>query len=530
MTCLVRAASLALVFAGSLVEPAFAVTLNLAQTPQTIYSYPTAFGTLDPLAVGDCFEGLVAEDAAGEAIPGQAASWQISPDGLTYTFALRDGIAWSDSTPVVAADFLAAFQWLFDPINAVEYAYLQFPIRNAQAIASGSAAIDQLGVAVLDPQRLQITLERPTPYFLQTLTHSTAYPLPSTRLAEHGMAWLAPENVVCNGPFAIVAQEGAHTRAIKSPNYYGRNEVAVDEVNYYSIDDIPDGLKRFKAGELDVFYDLPVSANAWIDENVPDRSSVVPFLGVSYYSINHDKAPFDNLALRRALSMAIDRTRIDPQGVKSTAVAAYGLVPQGTANYAGVGLYLPDWAAWPYEQRVAEAAAVMAGLGYTAETPLTLQIRYSTNPTDLHQTIARDIAEMWTRIGVKAELFGAEPTQHFAALRTGDFDVGRSTWILDFSDPSNVLELMGTASEFNSGRYANPAVDQLLAEASAELDLDDRAAILAEAERLAIEDVAVIPLNWVVVRNLFAEGIEGMVDNAKNVHRTRWLKKHSPGG
>ena len=517
-----------MVCAGSLVEPAFAVTLNFAHTPQTIYSYPTAFGTLDPIAVGDCLEGLVAEDAAGDAVPGQAASWQISSDGLVYTFALRDGIAWSDGTPVVAADFLAAFQWLFDPVNAVEYAYLQFPILNAAAIAGGSASIDELGVAVLDDHTLQITLERPTPYFLQTLTHSTAYPLPSARLAEHGASWLTRENVVCNGPFSIVEQDGAHTRAIKSPTYYGRDDISADAVNYYSLDDIPEGLERFKAGELDVFYDLPVSANAWIDENVPDQSSVVPFLGVSYYSINHATPPFDNLAVRQAMSMAIDRVRIDPQGVKSPAVAAYGLVPQGTANYAGIEPYLPEWADWPYEQRVAEAAAVMAQLGYTPETPLTLQIRYSANPTDLHQTIARDIAEMWARIGIRAELFGAEPTQHFAALRTGDFDVGRSTWILDFSDPSNILDLMGSASEFNAGHYDNPAIDQLLAEASAELDLAARAALLAQTERLAIDDVAVIPLNWIVVRNLVADDILGIVDNAKNVHRTRWLSKREP--
>lgn len=527
MTCLVRAASLALVCAGSLVEPAFAATLNLAQTPQTIYSYPTAFGVLDPFAVGDCFEGLVAEDAAGDAIPGQAASWQISSDGLVYTFVLRHGIAWSDGTPVVAADFLAAFQWLFDPVNAIEYAYLQFPIRNAEAITTGSATMDQLGVAILDQHRLQVTLERPTPYFLQTLTHSTAYPLPSARLAERGTSWLAPENIICNGPFSIVEQDETHTKAIKSPTYYGRDEVAIDEVNYYSIDDIADGLERFKAGELDVFFDLPVSANAWIDENVPDQSSVVPFLGVSYYSINHGKPPFDNLALRQALSMAIDRTRIDPQGVKSAAVAAYGLVPQGTANFAGMKAYHPEWADWSYEQRLAEATATMERLGYTPETPLTLQIRYSTNPTDLHQTIARDIAEMWARIGVKAELFGAEPAQHMTALHTGDFDVGRATWILDYSDPSNILDLLSQASEFNTGRYVNPAVDQLLAEAQAELDLGARAAILAEVERLVVDDVAVIPLNWVVVRNLVADGIDGIVDNAKNVHRTRWLAKRT---
>ncbi len=525
MTSIVRAAALALGIAGSLVEPAFAVTLNLAHTPETIYVYPTAFGLLDPIAVGDCFEGLLAEDARGDAIPGQAASWTVSPDGTVYTFALRDGINWSDGKPVVAADFLVAFQWLFDPANGVDYAYLHFPILNAAAIAAGSMDMDQLGVVVVDDRTLQITLEQPTPYFLQTLTHSTAYPLPSARLAEFGQQWLSPETTVCNGPFVITGQEGESTTAIRSESYYGHADIAIESVTYFAFADVPAGLERFKTGEIDMFYDVPASANQWVEQNVPDLSQVVPFLGLSYYVINLDKPPFDNLDIRRALSMAIDRTKLDPQGVKSPEVPAYGLVPEGTANASALSPYRPDWADWSLDRRIEEAVGIMARLGYTADNPLKLQIRYSTSTTDAHQIIARDIAAMWSSIGVNASLFSADFTAHHDALRAGDFDIGRSTWILDFSDPSNILELFGSTSEFNVGLYANPDYDALLADAAREPDLTRRAGILAEAERLAVDDVAVIPLSWVVVRNLVADDVTGLVDNAKNVHRTRWLAK-----
>lgn len=525
LTCLVRAISLALVLAGPSAGPAFAVTLNLAQGG---YAYPTAFGKLDPIAVGDCFEGLVAEDAKGDAIPGQASSWTISPDGLVYTFTLRDDIMWADGEPVIAADFLANFQWLFDPVNAVEYGYLQFPIRNAAAIASGTMSMDQLGVTVLDERTLQITLERPTPYFLQALTHSTAYPLPSSKLVENGADWLVPANVICNGPFAIVEQDGKRVRSVKSETYYDRNNVAVDQVNYYVIGDIADGLARVKAGQIDVFYNLPASADAWIDEHALMQSNIVPSLGVTYYAINIEKPPFDNVALRRALSMALDRDSIDPRRAQSANFAAYGLVPKGTANYADTEPYQPDWAAWSYQQRVATAAAAMATLGYTPENPLTLQIRYGTNSSESQQRIARNVASMWSRIGVKAELLRADPTEHFSALRTGDFDIGPSTWVLDYSDPHNVLEILTTGSEFNVGRYNNPAFEQLLADAAVEQDLEKRAALLASAEWLALDDVAVIPLNWVMVRNLVSDNVSGIVDNAKNVHRTRWLAKRMP--
>jgi oligopeptide transport system substrate-binding protein len=509
--------------AGSLVEPAFAVTLNLAHSPETIHAYPTAFGMLDPIAAGDCFEGLIAEDAAGDAIPGQAASWTISPDGLVYTFALRTDIAWSHGEPVVAADFLAAFQWLFDPVNAVDYAYLQFPIRNAAAIAAGTLQMDDLGVAALDDRTLQITLERPTPYFLQTLTHSTAYPVPSARLAAFGRQWFEPENVVCNGPYTITEQGEGTTRAVRSETYYGRDEIAVDAVNYFAFPDVLPGLERFKSGEIDMFYDVPASANHWVEQNVGELSEIVPFLGLSYYAINLDRPPFDDPAIRRALSMAIDRTRLDPQGVNSPEVPAYGLVPKGTANASDLSPYRPAWANLPYARRVEEAAAAMAQLGYTRDNPLKLQIRYSTSSSDAHQTMARDVAAMWAQIGVAASLFSAEFTAHYDALRAGDFDVGRSTWILDFSDPSNILELMGSRSDLNVGLYTNPAFDDLLSEAAQELDLSRRANLLAEAERLAVDDVAVIPLTWVIVRNLIADDVAGVVSNAKNVHRTRWV-------
>ncbi len=519
-----RAVSLALVLAGPIAPSAYAVTLNLAQGS---YAYPTAFGKLDPIAMGDCFEGLVAEDARGDAIPGQAASWTISPDGLVYTFTLRDNVFWASGEPVIAADFLANFQWLFDPVNAVEYGYLQFPIRNAAAIAVGAMPMDQLGVTVLNDRTLRIALERPTPYFLQALTHSTAYPLPSTRLAANGPDWLVPQNVVCNGPFSIVAQDEELVQAVKSETYYDRDSVTVDQVNYYFISDLADGLARFKAGEIDVIYSLPASANALINEHVSLQSNVVPSLGVTYYAINLEKPPFDNIAIRSALSMAIDRRAIDAQGAPLIDFVAYGLVPRGTANYAGIEPYEPQWAAWPYERRVAVAAAAMAALGHTPDNPLELQIRYAANPGRSSQ-VARDVAGMWSRIGVKAELVGGDPTQHFAALRTGDFDIGPVTWVLDYSDPHNVLEILTAESEFNVGRYDNPAFEQLLAGAAVELDLQKRAILLANAERLAVEDVAVIPLNWVTLTNLVSDRVSGMVDNAKNVHRTRWLTKRSP--
>ncbi|KKB80841.1 hypothetical protein VW35_01160 [Devosia soli] len=525
MTSLVRAALLALGCFSSAADPALAVSLTLAHTPETISVYPTAFGPIDPLALVDCFEGLVASDARGEAIPGQAASWTISPDGTVYTFTLRDEARWSDGSPVIADDFLAAFQWLFDPANAFEFAYLQFPIRHAAAIAAGTMPMADLGVRVLGEKRVEITLEHAAPFFLQTLTHSTAYPVPSAVLAARGRAGLKPEDLRCNGPFTITKREGERTTAVKSEHYYASADVAVEEVNYLAVSDVPSALEQFKNGEIDMFYDLPVSANAWIDANAAVQSQVVPFLGLAYLALNLDKPPFDQKALRRALSMAIDRGALDPQGVHSPRTAAYGIVPEGTANYEGVEPFRPEWADWPLERRVVEASTTMASLGYTVDKPLNVQIRYIGTSSDVHQKVAQQIAEMWCPIGVDVELFSASADDHYRALKAGDFDIGRLSWILDVSDPANILELMSSTSEFNSGRYSDGGVDALLAEANGQTDFAERARILARVEARLVDDTAIIPLHWIVVRNLVGPGLSGIEDNAKNIHPTRWVSK-----
>jgi oligopeptide transport system substrate-binding protein len=525
LTYSLRAALLALGCFSSVVSPASAATLTLAHTPETLFAYPTAFGALDPLALVDCFEGLVAMDAKGDVIPGQASSWTISPDGLTYTFALRDDIFWSNGDAVSAQDFLTSFQWLLDPSHAFEFAYLQFSIDNAAEVAAGLAPIEDLGVKVIDTHTLEFVLERPAPYFLQGLTHSTAYPIPSQLLAQRGRAGLSQADLVCNGPYTITTQTADRIEAVLSDSYYARDTIAIDTVEYLAIRDVAEGLERFKAGEIDMIYDLPVSANAWIEAHAADQSSVVPFLGLSYLAVNFDKSPFDQKTLRQALSMAIDRARLDPQGVHSPKTAAHGVVPPGTANYESVDAYRPDWADWPYDRRIEEATAMLASLGYTAQNPLTLELRYSKDASDGNQQVARDVAAMWEAIGIRAELQPAASKEHTNSMRAGDFDVGRLTWILDIADPANILELMSQASEFNVGGYRSAELEETLSKASMELDLTRRAQILATAEARIIEDGAMIPLNWIIVRNLLAPGIEGIVDNAKNVHPTRWVSK-----
>lgn len=532
----VKATALAGVFAWSMAGAAQAVTLNMmnGSEPGSIDPH-LASGDWENRIIGDYIEGLMAEDEHAEAIPGQAESYTLSDDGLVYTFKLRDGIQWSDGTPVTAGDFEFAFRRLFDPKTASEYAYLQYPIKGGSEINDGSMPVDSadFGVKAIDDKTLEITLEGPTPYFLQALTHYTAYPVPKHVIDKVGSEWTKVGNIVSNGPFTIKEWvPGNFIKAVKSETYYDAANVKIDEVNYFVQDDLAAAFNRYRAGEYDILTDLPFDQMQFVNDNLPGEGRFTPFSGIHYYVINQEKEQFKDPNVRKALSISINREIIGPDIWGSGELPAYGWVPPGTANYEGVEQYMPAYASQSYEERVAEAKGLMEAAGYTADKPLTLTIRYNTN--DNHQRLAVAIAAMWQQINVKAELFNAETAVHYDALRAGDFDIGRAGWLLDYSDPSNMLDLLRTGTKDtagavnwgnNYGRYSNPEFDKLTDEAALEEDLAARAKLLASAEKLAMDEFGAIPLAYYLAANVVKTNIEGFVDNAKDIHRTRWLSK-----
>jgi oligopeptide transport system substrate-binding protein len=534
LTQTLTAVATAGLMAALMTSAASAVTLNMmnGSEPGSIDPHQ-ASGDWENRIIGDYIEGLMAEDANAEAIPGQAESYTISDDGLVYTFKLRDGVQWSDGTPVTAGDFVFAFQRLFNPATASDYAYLQFPIKNASEIADGSVTdFNELGVKAIDDKTVEITLEGPTPFFLQALTHYTAYPVPKHVIDKVGDDWTNIENIVSNGPYTPVEWvPGSYIKSAKSETYWDAANVQIDEVNYFVQDDLAAALSRYRAGEYDILTDIPSDQAEWIKTNLPGQDYFAPFLGVYYYVINQEKEPFANADVRKALSMAVNRDVIGPDVLGTGEVPAYGWVPPGTANYEGVEPYQPEWIGLSYEERVAEAKTMMEGLGYTAATPLTLQLKYNTN--DNHQRIAVAIAAMWEQIGVKAELFNSETAVHYDSLRAGDFEVGRAGWLLDYSDPSNTLDLLrngimqdGAMNWGNNyGRYHNPEFDALMDQATTEQDLAARAKLLGDAEKIAMDQTAAIPIYWYIAQNVVSPKVTGFVSNAADIHRTRWLSK-----
>jgi oligopeptide transport system substrate-binding protein len=478
-------------------------------------------GVWENRIIGDILMGLTTEAADGSVVPGAAESWEVSDDGTVYTFTLRDH-SWSDGTPVTAGDFVFALQRILDPAEAAEYASLLYTIRNAKALNEGAMeGMDQLGVKALDDQTLEITLENATPYFLEQLTHYTAFPVPKHKVEELGADWIKPGNLVGNGAYTAAEWlPNSHLKLVKNDAFYDADNVSIDTVWYYPAEERNAATKRFRAGEIEIQYDFASEQIDWLKENLPEQTRISPWLGIYYYAFNTRKPPFDDQGVRQALAMAIDRDAITDKILRTGELPGYSFVPPGTGSY-GEPAYV-EWKDMPYEERVAQAKELMAGAGYGSDNPLKTTLRYNTSEN--HKKIAVAVAAMWKQLGVETELFNTEVKVHYNDLQEGNFEVARAGWIADYNDPQNFLYLMETSTGAqNYAGYSSPEFDRLMDESDATADAKQRNALMHEAEAVAMQDLPNIPIYYYVSKDLVADHVEGWVDNTKDIHRTRWL-------
>jgi len=507
----------------SLSLSAYSATINIhnGADPASLDPHKIS-GDWENRIAGDIFEGLVTEDKGAEAIPGQAESWSLSDDQLVYTFTLREGIQWTDGKPVTANDFVFAFQRLMNPETAAKYSYLQYPIKNAEDINGGKITdISSLGVVAVDDRTLEITLEQPTPYFITALTHYTAYPLPQHVIEDKGDDWVKIENIVTNGPYKPPDWvPGSHVTTVKNDKHYDAANIKIEGAKFFVLEDESAALKRFRAGEFDILTNFPTDQYEWLQENLPGQAKVAPFAGLYYYVINNQQAPFDNADVRKALSMSINREVIGPQILGTGEIPAYSWVPPGMANYGEPATV--DWKDLPYGDKVAEAKALLEGAGFTADNPLELQLRYNTNEN--HKRIAVAIASMWKPLGVTVELYNTETKVHYDELQKGIVEVGRAGWLADYNDADNFLNLLKSSIDFNYGRYANAEFDALLDKANETSDAQERSGILHQAEQIALDETASIPIYYYLSRNVVSPKVSGFENNAFDIHRTRWLE------
>ncbi len=479
-----------------------------------------AIGTSASILIYDLFEGLVSVNAKGEIAPGAAAEWKVDSTQKVYTFTLRPGLKWSDGAPLTAADFEYSFRRLMLPETAARYASFLYPIRNSRAVNTGRAPVESLGVKAVDARTLRIELDTPAPQLPELLTSVGAVAVPKHAIEKFGREWTRPGNFVSNGAYQLTeVSPQTFIKARRNPNYHSAAGVAIAEVIYYPVEDDATSFKRFQAGELQIAVKLPTDKLEIVRRDMKGQLRTVPGLGTTMLMLNHRTKPFDDARVRRALSLALDRTVLTERILRGTASPAFTIVPASVSQYAQ---QVPEYSRTPIAARQAEARKLLAEAGFGPGTPLKFTMQYFTESKT--RTLAVAMVAMWKSIGVQCELINKDLGSVISTVRAGNFQVSLYAWFSSFDDPSTFLDLLTTKQRGSLSGYSNPAFDAAFNTANATPDLAQRNAALAQAETLAMRDIPVIPLFTSINQRLVSPRVEGWVDNPRGANLTRFLR------
>ena len=468
----------------------------------------------------DLFEGLVTLDASGNLVAGAAEYWELSEDGLTYTFQLRQNLVWSNGEQLTADHFVAGFQRTLAPEVASTYSFLLHSVRNAKEVALDSLPPSSLGVSAPDAQTLVIELDAYTPHFLAVLAMPVAFPFLADSLAKTD-TFADPKRFVSNGPFFFDDwQPGHRIRLQKNPLFHDADSVHIDTVEYYAIQDLLSELNMYRAGELEITASVP---GANIEELRVSRSSelhVSPSLAIYYLAFDLSEAPFDDIALRQALSMAIDRRAL-VNVIGRGEQPAYGLVPDGVSAYTPARY---DWQSLNDTERQNEARRVFKSSPHYGNDSLRLTLTYDTD--DIHEKVAVAVSSMWRDVlGVEVELDKRE-WKYFLETRgnRGEWQIMRFAWAGDYNHASTFTDILLSASPQNLPGYQSPRFDSLVAAALAEQDTNAQAQLLASAEAEMLDDYPIAPLYFYVSKHLVSPAVLGFEQNVLDQHPSRYLR------
>ena len=468
----------------------------------------------------EMFEGLTTYSPDGQVVPGMAKSWDVSDDGKTYTFHLRDA-KWSNGDPVTASDFVYSFQRLVDPAIAADYAPIADVIVNAEQIRKGEETdLGKLGVAAVDDKTFQVTLAKAAPYFLGLIRHNTFLPVHKATVEKFGQDWTKPGNIVGNGAFNM--QEWtpqASLTLVKNPNYYDAANVKLDKIVYYPTEDISEEFKRYRAGELQITYEVPSDQVKFIEANMADEYEAKPYLGTYYYVINTTREAGGKKEVREALALAIDREVIAEKVTQGSFLPGYSWVPPGTPDYE---TQYVDFKDMPKDQRIAKAKELMAKAGYGSGNPLKIEILYNTSEN--HKKIAIAVQSMWKAIGVEATLNNQEWQVYLDTRDNKQFDVSRAAWIGDFADPVTFLDLfLSDAGPRNDAGYDNKEFDKLVKDSFTVSDPKERMAMLEKSEQIFLSDLPIIPILHYKTKHMVSKKVQGWAYNNLDFHLGRYM-------
>jgi oligopeptide transport system substrate-binding protein len=466
------------------------------------------------------FEGLTQYDPKDSSpVPAVAHSWEASPDLQTWTFHLRDDAKWSNGEPVTAHDFAYAYQRMLSPKLASEYAYMLFCLKGAEDYVSGKVTdFSTVGVKVVDDHTLELHLAYPVPYLPDLIAHASWYPVPKTAVEaygtmdQRGSRWTRPGNLVGNGPFTLTEWIPNQVITVeKSPTYWDRDNIHLNAVRFYPIESSASEEAAFRAGQLHLTTGVPIDKLAIYRED-PELSKVFdehPVLATYYYRFNTRKPPLDDVRVRRALSLAIDREQLVSKVTLGGQVPARALTPPGTGGYTAGDLLKGD---------VEEARRLLAEAGFpNGEGFPKLEILFNTN--DGHRRIAEAIQQMWRQaLNVDIGLYNQEAKVQSDSMRDGNYTIARMAWIGDYVDASTFLELMLSDSGNNQTGWANEEYDDLVNQARYAINREERWELYRQAERILMAESPIAPIYFYVNNRLMDPAVKGFHGNLIDIH------------
>ena len=495
-----------------------------AAAPDFIANVGSQPETLDPqmnsasdgsVYIHHLFEGLMNYDWDGNGIvPGAAESYEMSEDGLTWTFKIRDDAKWSDGQDLVAEDFVYSFKRLANPDTGAPYAGdMSKFILNGLDVVQGDKPVDELGVTALDSKTLEVKLQNPCSFFEMVMAFPAFYPVRAD-VVEGNNAWAtSPETLIGNGGYLMESWTmDEEIVMVPNPTYYNVENIVCQRLVFKLIADPMAKITAVRSGELDFADDLPSDQiEAAKAEGI---YFIMPIVGTYYVNFNNTKAPFDNVLVRKAFTLAIDTEVLARIATGESYLPADNFVgpgyPNGTPGSdfhdAQVVIDRSDYEA---NKKLAQEALAEAGYPNGEGFPV---VEYWTNVAGVHQPTAEMLISMWKEVlGVTVEVQGVEWNVFLEARRTKQHAMARDGWVADVMDASNLLGLFESYSGNNSTGYNNPEYDALMKAYYQELDPVKAAEFMHQAEMLAFgQDYASCPVYYYPVQTISRPGVEGV--------------------
>lgn len=486
-----------------------------------------AVGLIEAQVARDLFEGLVNQDAHGQIIPGVAAKWQTA-DNQTYIFTLRKDAKWSNGEPVTAQDFVYSWRRLVDPKSLSPFAWFAelAGMENAQQIIAGKMPPETLGVSAVDKYTLKVKLSKPVPYFPSLTANFSLFPVPSSVIEKYGNDWTKVGNLVGNGAFKL-QDRVVNEKLVLVPNdhYWDHAHTVLTKVTFIPINQEANATKRYQAGDIDITESFPKNLYQKLLKDIPGQVYTPDQLGTYYYAFNTQRAPTNDVRVRKALSYAIDRKIIAEKVLGTGEKPAYHFTPDVTAGYHPVANLLQQQ---DQEELNAQAKALLHAAGYGPDKPLKLSLLYNTS--DNNQKLAIAIASMWKKtLGVDVNMINQEWKTYIDSRNTGNFDVVRASWVGDYNEPSTFLSLLTSTHSGNIAKFNSADYDRLLSEAGKQTNPKALSDDYNKAEQIIAEQVPIAPIYQFTNGRLIKPWVKGYpITNPEDVaySHTMYIIKH----